>query len=111
MIAIATAIATLFGLSSASAADAKPTSESCCCGTSCATECEDDGCCPPEVMNAAESQLNLAATPIYVCPMHPEVTSEKPGVCPKCSMKLELKPAVDEQWTLGMFAAAQRWPE
>jgi cytochrome oxidase Cu insertion factor (SCO1/SenC/PrrC family) len=24
----------------------------------------------------------------YVCPMHPEVTSSKPGVCPKCNMKL-----------------------
>ena len=25
---------------------------------------------------------------IYTCPMHPEVTSEKPGICPKCGMKL-----------------------
>ena len=24
----------------------------------------------------------------YVCPMHPEVTSATPGVCPKCNMKL-----------------------
>jgi hypothetical protein len=24
----------------------------------------------------------------YVCPMHPEVTSEAPGRCPKCGMKL-----------------------
>ncbi len=23
---------------------------------------------------------------IYVCPMHPEVTSNKPGECPKCGM-------------------------
>jgi hypothetical protein len=23
-----------------------------------------------------------------VCPMHPEVTSTTPGVCPKCNMKL-----------------------
>jgi len=26
---------------------------------------------------------------VYVCPMHPEATSTKPGeVCPKCNMKL-----------------------
>lgn len=25
---------------------------------------------------------------VYVCPMHPEVTSDKPGTCPKCGMAL-----------------------
>lgn len=28
---------------------------------------------------------------VYVCPMHPEVTSPGPGVCPKCNMKLVKK--------------------
>ena len=28
----------------------------------------------------------------YVCPMHPEVTSDEPGTCPKCGMKLVLPP-------------------
>lgn len=28
---------------------------------------------------------------VYYCPMHPEVTSDKPGVCPICHMDLVLK--------------------
>lgn len=28
---------------------------------------------------------------VYTCPMHPEVHQEKPGICPKCQMKLEPK--------------------
>jgi hypothetical protein len=28
---------------------------------------------------------------VYTCPMHHEVVSPKPGVCPKCGMKLVLK--------------------
>lgn len=28
---------------------------------------------------------------IYTCPMHPEVTSNEPGSCPKCGMDLEKK--------------------
>lgn len=27
----------------------------------------------------------------YTCPMHPEVTQDGPGNCPKCGMKLEKK--------------------
>ena len=28
------------------------------------------------------------AAGLYVCPMHPDVTSDKPGTCPKCGMAL-----------------------
>jgi hypothetical protein len=28
-------------------------------------------------------------TPVYVCPMHPEVRSDQPGTCPVCGMALE----------------------
>jgi len=33
----------------------------------------------------------LKTQTLYVCPMHPEVTSEKPGSCPKCGMDLVKK--------------------
>jgi FtsP/CotA-like multicopper oxidase with cupredoxin domain len=32
----------------------------------------------------------------YVCPMHPEVTSNEPGTCPKCGMKLVAATNADE---------------
>jgi hypothetical protein len=32
-----------------------------------------------------------ATAAIYACPMHPEVTSDKPGNCPKCGMALVKK--------------------
>jgi hypothetical protein len=35
-------------------------------------------------------QPATAAT-VYTCPMHPEVTSDKPGTCPKCGMALVKK--------------------
>lgn len=28
---------------------------------------------------------------LFVCPMHPEVMSARPGTCPKCGMKLKPK--------------------
>ena len=31
-------------------------------------------------------------TVVYTCPMHPEVTSDAPGTCPKCGMALVKKP-------------------
>jgi Heavy metal binding domain len=31
------------------------------------------------------------AAAVYTCPMHPEVTSDKPGTCPKCGMALVKK--------------------
>lgn len=33
----------------------------------------------------------------YVCPMHEDVQSDKPGKCPKCGMKLELRKASEAE--------------
>lgn len=36
-----------------------------------------------------------AAAALYVCPMHKDITSDKPAKCPKCKMKLKAKKALD----------------
>jgi predicted Zn-ribbon and HTH transcriptional regulator len=40
---------------------------------------------------APEKQGAKAATNLYTCPMHADVTSDKPGKCPKCKMDLVKK--------------------
>ena len=42
-------------------------------------------------LTSAQSRRKPAQTAArYACPMHPEVTSSKPGKCPKCGMRLRL---------------------
>jgi hypothetical protein len=36
----------------------------------------------------AQIRKQAAQQASYTCPMHPEVTSDKPGECPKCGMSL-----------------------
>jgi len=47
---------------------------------------------PPDKALSFVAELDLGAPEsaevTYVCPMHPEVTSEQPNRCPKCGMKL-----------------------
>lgn len=46
---------------------------------------------PPSAHSHAHARSGADAAPqatTYVCPMHREVTSSTPGVCPKCGMQL-----------------------
>ena len=40
--------------------------------------------------NSVENKTDTAVTTTYTCPMHPQVTSNKPGTCSKCGMNLSL---------------------
>jgi FtsP/CotA-like multicopper oxidase with cupredoxin domain len=58
---------------------------------------------PPDKVLALVAQMDdPAALPAdagpvtYACPMHPEVTSDQPGRCPKCGMKLLAAASVPE---------------
>lgn len=40
-------------------------------------------------LKSSQSQPKIKS--LYSCPMHPEVTSDKPGKCPKCGMEMVKK--------------------
>ena len=40
-------------------------------------------------LNLSSCSNSTEADTVYQCEMHPEVTSDKPGKCPKCGMDLE----------------------
>jgi protein SCO1/2 len=51
----------------------------------------------PEYVTQGQTPTGPAAKARrYACPMHPEVTSTKPGVCPKCRMRLRLIEPADD---------------
>ncbi|HTI90521.1 MAG TPA: heavy metal-binding domain-containing protein [Puia sp.] len=45
---------------------------------------------PDSSAMAKDSSMKQSAA-VYTCKMHPEVTSDKPGKCPKCGMDLVKK--------------------
>ncbi len=48
-------------------------------------------CSNPSGQNDKTTQTATTGKVLYVCPMHPEETSDKPGKCPKCGMDLVKK--------------------
>jgi Cu(I)/Ag(I) efflux system membrane fusion protein len=51
------------------------------CSLFMTTGCNEDG----------QQQAVTNAAAVYTCPMHPEITGDKPGSCPICGMKLVKK--------------------
>lgn len=46
----------------------------------------------PESQNFKQTKAeNQSDANTYTCPMHPEVISEEPGICPNCGMELVVK--------------------
>jgi len=69
---------------------------------------EKGGKCCGKKMNkklmSSEEFEKLTQLPVeYICPMHPEVTLDKPGNCPKCKMKLEKQTRPESRERLTYF--------
>ena len=46
----------------------------------------------PSAAPAPQAPTGQAKATVYKCPMHPDVTSDKPGKCSVCGMNLEKVP-------------------
>src|SRR3990172_1519565 len=61
----------------------------------CCEGCRDGFAEDPDAYLSGTSGGSCCAgideTAMYTCPMHPEVTQDKPGSCPKCGMALEAR--------------------
>lgn len=44
--------------------------------------------CSSQDKKSTTTEQTTTGKEVYTCEMHPEVTSDKPGKCPKCDMDL-----------------------
>ena len=59
----------------------------------CCSHCAERFRTDPNTYLAKTIEEPAADGGMYMCPMDPEVSSDKPGACPKCGMALERSPA------------------
>ena len=52
---------------------------------------KDGDCMEMSGKMCTDKMKKMDASAMYACPMHPEVTSAKPGKCSKCGMNLKKK--------------------
>ena len=74
---------------------------------------------PPDKALSFVAEMNMGVPEgvpvVYVCPMHPEISSDDPGSCPKCGMKLLARAAEETTYVCPMHpevtsAKADRCP-
>ena len=53
--------------------------------------CKPNGDSMGSMTKSGDSASPSTMATAYTCSMHPEVTSDKPGKCPKCGMELVAK--------------------
>ena len=41
-----------------------------------------------DLVKSDKEKMKMETMKMYTCPMHPDVTSDKPGKCSKCGMAL-----------------------
>lgn len=56
---------------------------------------------PVIAQNDTIADVAEQGTIVYGCPMHPEITSEKPGSCPECGMALTQKQSSSSAHKMG----------
>jgi hypothetical protein len=75
-------------------------SDKCTVENKCCDKCkvgEEKACCNKDKTTADKTTDSVsvketsekATTAMYACPMHKDITSDKPGKCSKCGMELE----------------------
>jgi len=70
--------------------------------TACSDSASSEATADSSVTNLTpkDSTMVKQTAAVYTCKMHPEVSSDKPGKCPKCGMDLIKKEVVKKDSTM-----------